>query len=378
MWIVVREIEQLAADAFERLVGSSPNVVASAPGRVNLIGEHTDYSGGFVLPCTIDKRVAVAMSRDGDALYAVDLDDARPLEAERSGSWVDYPSGVRWAFRDSGYTLPTFRAAFAGNVPRGSGLSSSAALECATAVALDALFDLRIPRREMALLAQRAENVFCGVNSGVMDQYASLLSRAGAALFIDTRTLDAEVVPLDLASANLSIIICDTRVPRELGRTGYNERRATTELAARQLGIEHLRDAADEDLVRLRGDVLRRARHVVTENQRVLDAVEALRQNDFVTFGRLMYASHASLRDDYEVSIRELDTFVDVSRRMGALGARLTGAGFGGCAIALIATERVHALEAAVEEAFRAHHFRGPAFYPFRPEGGAEVVGCEL
>lgn len=371
----MREIEQRVVNAFERMVGSRPDIVASAPGRVNLIGEHTDYSGGFVLPCAIDKRVAVAMSRDGDGLYAVDLDETQPLEAERTGSWADYPSGVRWAFERKGYCMPPFRAAFAGDVPRGSGLSSSAAIECATAVALDALYDLHIPRREMALLAQRAENGFVGVNSGVMDQYASLLSRAGAALFIDTRSLDAEVVPLDLASANLSITICDTRVPRGLGRTGYNERRVTTELAARQLGVEQLRDAAEEDLGRLQGDVLRRARHVVTENQRVLGAVAALRRHDFVEFGRLMYASHASLRDDYDVSIPELDTFVEVAARTGALGARLTGAGFGGCAIALITTERVGTLEEAVEAEFRARDFREPAFYPFRPEDGAEVVG---
>jgi galactokinase len=370
----VREIEQRVVDAFERMTGSQPDVVASAPGRVNLIGEHTDYSGGFVLPCAIDKRVAVAASRDGDTLYAVDMDETQPLETERTESWADYPSGVRWAFQRKGYCVPTFRAAFAGDVPRGSGLSSSAAIECATAVALDALYDLHISRREMALLAQTAENGFVGVNSGVMDQYASLLSRAGAALFIDTRSLDAEVVPLDLASRDLSITICDTRVPRGLGRTAYNERRATTELAARQLGADQLRDVTEEDLGRLQGDVLRRARHVVTENQRVLQAVAALRRNDFVEFGRLMYASHASLRDDYEVSIRELDVFVDVAARMGALGARLTGAGFGGCAIALIATGRVGALEAAVEEEFRVLNFREPAFYPFRPEDGAEVV----
>lgn len=371
----MREIEQRVADAFERLAGSCPDVVASAPGRVNLIGEHTDYSGGFVLPCAIDKRVAAAVSREGDVLCAVDLDETRPLAAVRAGSWADYPSGVRWAFQSKGYSVPTFRAAFAGDVPHGSGLSSSAAMECATAVALDALFDLRIPRREMALLTRKAENDFVGVNSGVMDQYASLLSQAGAALFVDTRSLAAELVPLDLASSNLSIIICDTRVPRRLASTGYNNRRAMSELAAHQLEIEQLRDATEEDLGRLQGDVLRRARHVVTENQRVLDAVAALRRNDFVVFGGLMYASHASLCDDYDVSTRELDAFVDVSAQMGALGARLTGAGFGGCGLALIATARVHALEAAVKEEFRVRDFRDPAFYPFRPEDGAEVVG---
>jgi len=369
----MREIESRAVAAYREEFGEEPAVVASAPGRVNLIGEHVDYSGGFVFPCAVDRRIAVAMGRGDGALYSVDYAERRG-GAEKDGSWADYPRGVAWALAEAGRTVGPFRAAFAGDVPRAAGLSSSAAIEAATGVALNALFGLDVDGKTMAKLCQRAENAFVGVNCGIMDQYASLLCQEGAALLIDCRSLDAESVPLAIASSGLSLLICDTQVPRTLAGSGYNARRATCEEAAATLGVPLLRDATLADLAKLDGLALKRARHVVSENARVLAAVAALRAADYAEFGRLMYASHASLRDDYEVSTPELDGFVEVAGASGALGARLTGAGFGGCAIALVPSASVPALSEAVQSRFRAAGFPEPVFYQFRPSAGAQVV----
>ena len=370
----MREIEDKAARAFEERFGEAPELVASAPGRVNLIGEHTDYNGGFVLPYAIERRVAVAVGRGGGELYSTDFDETRPAEATREGAWVDYPRGVVWALREAGFEVPGYRAAFAGNVPQGAALSSSAAIEAATALALDALFGLGIARRDLAVLCRKAENEFVGVASGIMDQYASLLCESGAALFIDCRSLEAERVPLTVEESGLSLLVCDTRVERGLGETGYNERRKECEMAAKTLGVEELRDAREGDLSKLSGRELLRARHIVSENARVLEAVEALRGQDFAALGRLMYASHNSLRDDFEISTPELDAFVETSRESGASGARLTGGGFGGCAIALVGAKEADALAEATRRRFEEGDFMEPAFYDFRPAAGAEVA----
>ena len=376
----MREIEQLAARAYKGKFGEEPGLVASAPGRVNLIGEHTDYNGGFVLPCAIDRRVAVAVGAGGRGgfqtrLYSADFDETRQID-DKDSSWADYPRGVAWAMGEAGYEIGGFEAAFAGDVPLGSGLSSSAAIEAATALALDAFFGLGIGRTDLAIICQRAENDYVGVGTGIMDQYASLLCKAGAALLIDCRSLDAESVPLDLEAAGLALIVCDTRVERGLAGTGYNDRRATCERAAHMLGVEELRDATEGDLDLLSGAELKRARHVISENARVLEAVEALRHRDFDEFGRLMFASHASLRDDYEVSTPELDTFVRAAEQHGARGARLTGAGFGGCAIALVPrAETAAAFTNACRQAFAKREFEEPVFYEFVPAEGAELAG---
>ena len=374
----MREIEEKAAHAFEREFGETPELVASAPGRVNLIGEHTDYNGGFVLPCAIDHRIAAAVgsSPDGEGtLFSTDFDEEHSLGERADGSWADYPRGVVWAMRQNGAEVPAFRAAFAGDVPLGSGLSSSAAIEAATALALDALFGLDLSKKDLALLCQRAENDFVGVPTGIMDQYASLLSSAGSALLIDCRSLEAETVPLDLEEAGLTLLVCDTRVERGLADTGYEDRRKTCENAARTLGVRELRDADEEYLNRLEGDELKRARHIVRENARVLEAVRALRESDFCTFGRLMYDSHLSMRDDFEISTPELDAFVETARESGALGARLTGAGFGGCAIALTAEAEADTLTDSTRYRFEEEGFKEPAFYRLRPVAGAEVAG---
>ncbi len=370
----MRQIEQRAADAYHVRFGEPPEVVASAPGRVNLLGEHTDYNGGFVLPCAIERRVAVALGHGTGGLYSVDHDDEQPYTGPQTGAWVDYPHGVVWAQEQTGARIPPFQAAITGEVPAGAGLSSSAAIEAATALALDALLGLNIPRTDLALLCQRAENQFVGVDSGIMDQYASLLCHQGSALLIDCRSLVSEQVPLDLEAAGLSLVVCDTRVKRQLAATEYNERRATCAWAAEALGIAQLRDATPSDLSRLTGEELRYARHVVGENARVLAGVAALRLQDFAAFGELMWASHESLRNDYAVSTPELDTFVTHAGRAGALGARLTGAGFGGCAIALIGRGKIGVLTESVNAAFAQQGYAAPAWYEFSPAAGAEVV----
>ena len=371
--------EQRAAQAYREQFGEEPVVLASAPGRVNLIGEHTDYNGGFVLPCAIDQRVAVALGPGGGHLYSADFDALCPLtpspdEDTTAHSWAAYPRGIAWALREGGYPALSFRAAFAGNVPRGAGLSSSAAIEAATALALDTLLQTHIPRRELALLCQRAENVYVGVQSGIMDQYASLLCEAASALLIDCRTLDAQAVPLDLEGAGLTLLVCDTRVPRELAATAYNARRTACERAAHTLGVAQLRDATLDQLAVLTGEELLRARHIVTENGRVLASVDALHRGDMQTFGALMYQSHESLRDDYAVSTPELDAVVEVAAQVGALGARLTGAGFGGCAIMVIARDQAQELREQVRQRFASRSFVAPAFYEVHPAAGARVA----
>ena len=373
----MRAIEQRAVDTYRERFAREPTVVCSAPGRVNLIGEHTDYNGGFVLPCAIERRVAVALGRADSSvgmLYSVDHDDEQPCTRERSGGWADYPRGVVWALEQADARIPPFQMTITGDVPAGAGLSSSAAIEAATALALDALCGLQTARTDLALLCQRAENEFVRVRSGIMDQYAALLCQQGHALLIDCRSLASEQVSLDLAAAGLSLVVCDTRVKRRLTDTSYNDRRATCARATERLGLAHLRDATPDDLARLVGEELRCARHVITENARVLAGAAALRRHDFATFGESMWASHASLRDDYAVSTVELDAFVEQAREAGALGARLTGAGFGGCAIAIVVSGGVEALMDAVIQVFAERRYQTPEWYVFSPAAGAEIV----
>jgi galactokinase len=370
----LRKTEQRAVEAYKENFDGEPEVIVSAPGRINLIGEHTDYNDGHVLPCAVERRVAVAIGRGDDELYSDDFGEKKPVNEEKEGSWSDYPRGVAWAAREAGYEIGGIKATFAGNVPLGSGLSSSAAIEAATILALDVLFGLGLDRKEMASICMKAENEFVGVQSGIMDQYASLLCEEGNALLVDCRSLEEEHVPLDLKSAGLTLFVCDTRVERELGDTGFNDRQETTALAARTLGLQALRDASENDLENLSGDELKRVRHIVTEQVRVMEAVEALKNEDFDTFGRLLYESHVSLRDDYEVSIPELDAFVEVSEETGAFGAKVTGAGWGGCAIALLPTDKADELADTTRRRFEDRGFGEPAFYQFVPAVGAEVV----
>lgn len=379
----MRPTEELAAAAYRNRFGEDPEIVASAPGRVNLIGEHTDYNGGFALPCAIDRRVAVACGEtvsEADALlHSHDFDATVPLSGAREEAkrrWEDYPRGVVWALRESTREVGPFRAVFSGDVPQGAGLSSSAAIESATVLALDALFGfgLEAERKEAALLCQRAENGYVGVNSGILDQYSSLLCEAGSALFIDCRSLAAETVPMDLEASGLTLLVCDTRISGGLGATAYGERRASCERASKKLGVEMLRDATARDLWALEGEDLRRARHIVTENARVVDSVDALKKGDYAGFGELMYASHASMRDDFEISTPEHDAFVELARDLGAAGARLTGGGFRGCAIALVESAETEGLKRATRRLYERRGFRHPRFYEFSAASGAEVA----
>ena len=369
----MRETEERAARAYKKQFDRDPDVIASAPGRVNLIGEHTDYNGGFVLPHAIERRVAVALGSGDRGLHSADYGKTRPFAGQDS-SWANYPRGVAWAMSEAGCEVGGFQAAFAGNVPSGAGLSSSAAIEAATALALDTFFDFHADRKDLAVACRRAENDFVGLQSGIMDQYASLLCREGAALLIDCRSLEAEGVPFDLADAGLVLLVCDTRVKHGPAETGYNERRKECDRAAEMLGVELLRDAREEDLEKLSGKEQKRARHIVTENARTLAAAEALRANDFEEMGTLMYESHRSMRDDFEISTVEIDTAVEISREFGALGARLTGGGFGGCAIALVRSVDAGTLRENIQTVFAERRFNEPEFYEFVPAAGAEVV----
>jgi galactokinase len=350
---------------------------------VNLIGEHTDYNDGFVLPAAIDRTVlAAARRRPGGRLRLWSLQTGPPADLEMVGigpgkveGWAAYPAGVAWALGQAGVELGGADLVVDGDVPAGAGLSSSAALECATATALADLYGAGLDRPTLAGLARRAENEVVGVPSGAMDQMVSMLGRAGHALFLDTRSLATEQVPLPLEAAGLSLLVLDTRAAHRLVDGAYADRRAACEAAAATLGVAALRDATPEQVEQHRAELgdpgVRRARHVVTENARVLEAVELLRAGDLDRLGPLLAASHASLRDDYEVSSPELDTAVEAAVEAGAVGARMTGAGFGGSAIALVRTDLAGRVADRVREAFAAAGFGSPRIGPVVASDGA-------
>lgn len=325
---------------FQKIFGAPPTHVTRAPGRVNLIGEHTDYNGGFVLPMAIDRAVWIAARRRDDRtvrMVALNLDGEESqfslddIQPDPKYAWANYVRGVACMLGSNAIGADLL---IHGNVPIGAGLSSSAALEVCAAVTFERLGELEIERLEIARLCQRAENEFVGVQSGIMDQFASLFAREGHALLIDCRDLSYEQVSLPRSAA---IVVCDTKKRRGLVDSEYNVRRAECAEAARWLGVRSLRDASMDDLKNLSGVLERRVRHVVTENARVKRAVEACKQNDLATLGRLMNESHASLRDDYQVSCAELDAMVAIAQKqVGCFGARLTGAGFGGCTVNLV------------------------------------------
>lgn len=372
---------------FTQIAGRAPDGLWSAPGRVNLIGEHTDYNEGFVLPFAIDRRTIVAAGAREDAVIRVAStfsDEAVEIPlAELDGTrgragWADYPLGVAWALGRSGADLaavPGVDLVIDSNVPVGAGLSSSAAIECAVALALDDLWHLGLARPALARVGQLAENEFVGAPTGIMDQSASLLGEADAAVFLDCRTLASEVVPLGFAAAGLTLLVMDTGVSHSHATGGYRERRASCEAGAAAMGVASLRDLTVDDLPRAKAaldDVtFRRVRHVVTENQRVLDVVAALRSEGASAIGSLLDASHTSMRDDFEISVPELDLAVETAREHGALGSRMTGGGFGGAAIALAPLDAVSRIQVAVDGAFAEHGFTPPEVYPVHPSDGA-------
>jgi galactokinase len=368
---------------FLETFGVEPDLVAAAPGRVNLIGEHIDYSDGFVLPFAIKDRTLVAARKRNDStvriasaqrrnkIVTVDISKVKP---GLKGEWERYALGVLWALGvKEGVDL-----LIDGHVPLGAGLSSSAALECSVATAMNHLFDLGFSLEELARLTQKAENQYVGVPCGIMDQSVSLMATQGSALLLDCRDLTTKNIPFDVASRGLELLIIDTQAHHALTDGGYAERRASCESVVAKLGITSLRELTMEHLEKSRGLLTDtefvRARHAVTEMKRVLDCVQALGESNFELVGQLINQSHASLRDDYTVSCPELDTAVDAALAAGALGSRMVGGGFGGSAIALIQAGKTTETIKAIEKAFSHKGFKAPRFFTSLPSQGAELI----
>ncbi len=379
-----------AAEAFQSQFASAPDFVVQAPGRVNLIGEHTDYNDGFVFPAAIDRCVALACRARDDSrvrIHATSFGETLELDAAttptRAATWIDYPAGVVDQFQRAGHTLPGFDAALVGDVPVGAGLSSSAAVEIATGAAVLELTDIDMSMPDLALLGQRAENQFVGVNCGIMDQFVSANAVEGHALFLDCRDLSFDHVPVGDGDAR--IVILNSGVTRGLTDSGYNERRAACERGVARLAavsgqsISALRDVSPA-LLAAHWDLLdkedhKRCRHVVSEIDRTREAVTKLRASDLAAFGALMNASHDSLRNDYEVSGPELDALVAIARDVdGVYGARLTGAGFGGCAVALAHADSVQELTSAVSARYSSRSGVEAEAYVCRAVAGAGRV----
>ena len=375
--------------AFEEHFQGRPDTVVRAPGRVNLIGEHTDYNDGFVLPMTIDREVWIALrpaagpemrvhSLDFDQTreFALDQVAAGPGSRSADEGWCEYIKGVAWALQEAGHRLSAWEGVVAGDVPIGAGLSSSAALEMAAARAFAAVSHLPWEAGTMARLGQRAENRWVGVNCGIMDQMISAAGRADQALLLDCRTLAGELVPLPAGTA---VVVLDTGTRRGLVDSAYNERRAQCETAAAFFEVAALRDVDQAHFEARAGEldqvIRQRARHVISENQRTVEAARVMRQGDAMALGALMDASHLSLRDDFEVSSPALDTMVECARRApGCYGARMTGAGFGGCAVALVEAERAAAFAEETAAGYERATDHIATIYVCRATNGAEVI----
>jgi galactokinase len=359
---------------FQHAYGERPTLVRSAPGRVNLIGEHTDYNDGFVLPFAIPQRTAVAagpasgerwVAQSESMAETVEFGDTELRPHEVKG-WAAYVAGVVWALREAGIDVPPARLAYSSDVPVGSGLSSSAAIECATVAALAAMAGTDLPRDRWPTVAQHAENDYVGMPCGILDQSASTLCHEGHALFMDCRTLATEQVPFDLAAEGLGLLVINTNAPHRNVDGEYARRRAACEAAAAALGVPALRDVTDLDdaMARLGDEVLRRrARHIITENERVLRVADLLRNGKFADIAPLLTESHASMRDYFEITVAETDVAVETAIAAGALGARMTGAGFGGCVIALTPAGAIGTVEAAVLQAFADRGYAEPTAF---------------
>ena len=374
---------------FVERFGYEPTGVWSAPGRVNLIGEHTDYNQGFVFPFAINRRTyaAVALREDGIARVASSFAGAHvqieisAIKVAQGLDWAAYPLGVAWALTEligdevENWAPTGFDCFIESDVPVGAGLSSSAAIECAVSVALNELWQLGLNQRQLARAGQLGENVIVGAPTGIMDQSASLLGKLDHGVFLDCQSLEAESIELGFAKAGLELLIIDTKVAHRLVDGGYASRRAACEKGAEVMGVSSLRELSVADLDRakdLLDDVtFRRVRHVVTENQRVLDTVSNLRLQGPESIGKLMYASHESMRDDFEISVDELDSAVEAALAHGAIGARMTGGGFGGAAIALAPVNRISDVTNAVYAEFDSCGYAKPDIFAVSPADGA-------
>ncbi|HSB02845.1 MAG TPA: galactokinase [Anaerolineales bacterium] len=389
------EIIDQITSVFQEKFGSAPVHIARAPGRVNLLGEHVDYNDGFVLPAAIDRATYVAFS-PADAgqtrLMAVDFDQEAffspqtiPLKTQPDGSplpeWAQYPAGVMWALNEARLETPALHAIYASNVPRGSGLSSSASVEMAFVIAWQKLGGWTLPSMQRALLGQKAENQYVGVNCGIMDQFASACGVENRLLLLDCRSLEWKTIPLP---EDISIVIADTKVRRKLTSGEYNKRRAACEEAVRLLkqdlpDIQSLRDIPMEDFNRLAGKlpevVSKRARHVVEEIERSKQAEALLEAGNIRRFGELMNECHASLRDLYEVSCPELNTMARIAQSLdGCYGARLTGAGFGGCTVNLVVREKAEEFSQSLAQGYQSETGYSPEIYITRASHGAELL----
>lgn len=373
-----------AKNGFEKAFGYQASGVWSAPGRANLIGEHTDYNNGFVFPFGIDRRTFVALAPREDnkcrvasglseEVFEWGLSDTKPEGLD----WALYPLGVAWTMREQ--AKGGFDAYFVSDVPVGAGLSSSAAIECSIGIALNEIWNAGYSRQEIALLGQKAENEVVGAPTGIMDQTASMLAQPDSAVLIDCKTLETELVPLGLSRLGLVVAVIDTRVSHRHSDGGYRSRREACEKGASAMGVTSLRDLSSSDLPsaeqKLDDVTFRRCRHVITENQRVLEAVDALKASDMTKLGQLLLESHASMRDDFEISIEELDTAVEVAMSVGAIGSRMTGGGFGGAAIAIIEEAKLAELEKQCKKVFADKGFAEPNIFAVSPSQGARRDG---
>jgi galactokinase len=372
------------ARQFASHFNAKPDFIVRAPGRVNLIGEHTDYNDGFVLPMAINRGVWLALrprTDDQVRIASLDLETESAFELHsltRGDGWIEYAKGVAHELIKAGYKLNGFEAVMTGDVPRGAGLSSSAAVELAIARAFAAVSNFEWDAPKMARLAQKAENEWVGVNCGIMDQMASAACREGHALFLDCRSLEIQHAPLP---QGISVVILDTSTRRGLVESAYNERRNQCEEAARWFGVKALRDVSIEDFnEKTQADsglsqiAMQRARHIITENARVLEAIEVMRNGNVKRLGELFNASHASLRDDFAVTNDALNIMVECAQEQdGCFGARMTGAGFGGCAVALVDEKKAEAFTHAVSTAYRQRSGLEASVYVCKASAGASL-----
>jgi galactokinase len=381
------EVVEQVYESYKQQFDTSPDLLVTAPGRVNLIGEHTDYNDGFVLPMAIDRKICIGGSPRNDnevQLYSLNFNTTAQFQVtllKRENAWSDYVKGVIDEYEKVGKQIKGFNAVLYGNVPLASGLSSSAAIEVATAFFLAQLNDIAMAGEAMAELCQRAENRFVGMNCGIMDQFISRLGKQGHALYLDCRSLEYQLVPFDLSG--YVVVMCNSNVKRQLVDSAYNERRAQCEEGVRILkqqmeNIVALRDVTSGDLEEYRSLlsqlVYQRCKHVITENERTTLAVSVLQAGDIGRFGELLNASHTSLQQDYEVSCAELDTLVEIARSIeGTVGSRMTGAGFGGCTVSLVKEEAVEPFTAAILEEYAKRTGITADVYVSKAEDGARV-----
>jgi len=387
--MTLKELSAHVAAEFQKHYGRSPRWIVAAPGRVNVIGEHTDYNDGFVLPMAIERYAIMAADNSAtagkisiyDAAFKENatVDISAPV-TKGSPKWSNYIRGVLCGFQNRGVTIPALDVAFMSTVPLGGGLSSSAALEVCTATLMEAATGKAIDPIEKALLAQKAEHDFAGVPCGIMDQFISALGREGHLLLLDCRTRQTELVPM--SDPSVALLVINTNVKHELSGGEYAERRAQCEEAARNLGVKSLRDVTAGQLEANKGKlselVYRRARHVIGEIERTVHAAEGIRASSWPSVGNLMYASHASLRDDYEVSCKELDDVVeiaeDIGYRGGVYGCRMTGGGFGGCCVALVKADAVDSITKKIAADYKSKTGIDATIFASRPAAGATIV----